>query len=100
MDEAREYELDGINVDLEAISADTAPSYVQFVRELSVECRAEGLILSVDVPVPFIYNAYYNRKELGTVADYVIMMGYDEHYVGSEEAGSVASLPFEENGIK
>ena len=32
------------------------------------------------------------------MADYVIVMGYDEHYYGSD-AGSVASLSFEENGI-
>ena len=33
------------------------------------------------------------------MCDYVIMMGYDEHYYGSE-AGSVASLSFEEGGIQ
>ncbi len=90
--------LDGINVDLEAITADGSRGYVQFMRELSVLCRREGLVLSVDIPAPYDFNLYYDRAELGTVADYVIMMGYDEHYVGSE-AGSVASLSFEENGI-
>ncbi len=99
MAEAKKVGLDGINVDLEAITEDGAYGYVQFIRELSIECRAAGLILSVDVPVPMAYNGYYDRKEIGTVADYVIMMGYDEHYVGSD-AGSVASLSFEENGIK
>ena len=96
--EAEKCSMDGINVDLEAITADGAAGYVQLIRELSVACRDKGLVLSVDVPVPFEYNLYYDRAELGTVADYVIMMGYDEHYVGSE-AGSVASLAFEENGI-
>lgn len=91
--------MDGINVDLEAITADGARGYVQFMRELSVLCREKGLVLSVDIPVPFDFNLYYDRKELGTVADYVIMMGYDEHYNGSE-AGSVASLSFEEDGIR
>lgn len=97
--EALKVSMDGINVDLEAITEDGGYGYVQFVRELSIACRRNGLILSVDVPVPLDFNWYYDRKELGTVADYVIIMGYDEHYVGSD-AGSVASLPFEENGIR
>lgn len=97
--EALKVSMDGINVDLEAITQDGGYGYVQFVRELSIACRRNGLVLSVDVPVPAEFNRYYDRKELGTVADYVIIMGYDEHYVGSD-AGSVASLPFEENGIR
>ena len=94
-----EYGIDGLNVDLEAITEDSAPGYVQLMRELSILCRKNEIILSVDVPVPMSFNTYYNREELATVADYVIMMGYDEHYNGSE-AGSVASLSFEENGIR
>lgn len=91
--------MDGINVDFESITEDSAPHYVQFVREISVACRKAGLVLSVDVPVPMPYNQFYDRKELGIMTDYVIIMGYDEHYAGSEEAGSVASLPFVESGI-
>ena len=30
----------------------------------------------------------------------MIIMGYDEHYVGSTEAGSVASLPWVEKGVQ
>lgn len=96
---AIEVGFDGINVDFENIPEDAAEGYVQFMRELSVKCRKNGLVLSVDVPVPMSFTEHYNRKELGTVCDYVIIMGYDEHYVGSEEAGSVASLPFENGGI-
>ena len=96
--EALEYDLDGINVDLEAIRSEAGYGYVQFVRELSVLCRKNGLILSIDVPVPMDFNWYYNRTELGVYCDYVIVMGYDEHYYGSD-AGSVASISFEENGI-
>ena len=91
--------IEGINVDLEMITQDSAPGYVQFIRELSVMCVKNDLILSVDVPVPMSFNEYYDREELGKFCDYVIMMGYDEHYHGSE-AGSVASLAFEQNGIE
>lgn len=91
--------LEGINLDFEYIREDAGYSYVQFVRELSIACRKNQLVFSIDVPVPMDFNRHFNRKELGTVADYVIIMGYDEHYAGSEAAGSVASIGFEQNGI-
>ena len=72
--------------------------YVQFIRELSVACREKGLVLSVDNYVPAAYNSFYNRREQGIVADYVIIMGYDEHYAGGEP-GSVASIGYVNQGI-
>lgn len=97
---AMEYGLDGINVDFEKIRQDTGEHFVQFIRELSVACRKNGIVLSVDNYVPTGYTSHYNRKEQGIFADYVIIMGYDEHYNGSPEAGSVASIGFVEDGIK
>ena len=91
--------IDGVNVDIEKVSGECAPHYLQFIRELSVSCRNNGIILSIDNYVPQDYSIYYNRKEQGIVADYLVIMGYDEHFGGSETAGSVASLPFVENGI-
>ena len=99
VDEALRLGIEGINLDFEYIREECGYSYVQFVRELSIACRKNQLVFSIDVPVPMDFNLHFNRKELGTVADYIIIMGYDEHYVGSETAGSVASIGFEENGI-
>lgn len=90
---------DGINVDIEKVSATCAPHYLEFIRELSIQCRQRGLVLSTDNYVP-TYSGYMDRKEQGEIVDYVVIMGYDEHFAGSEEAGSVASLPFVEDGIK
>lgn len=98
--EALEYDLDGINVDFEEISQDAGEHFVQFIRELSVACRANGIVLSVDNYVPTGYTDHYDRGEQGVFADYVVIMGYDEHYSGSPEAGSVASIGFVEEGIK
>lgn len=95
----QQYGIDGINVDLEQISTDCGEHYIEFIRELSIPCREYGIVLSVDNPVPTGYTAHYHRKEQGIVADYVIIMGYDEHYAGSAEAGSVASIDFVEDGI-
>lgn len=98
MKEADTYGFDGFNLDFESLKSSAGPHYVQFIREMSVSCRQKGLVLSVDDYVPAAYSAFYNRKEQGTVADYVIVMGYDEHFAGGA-AGSVASLSYVENGI-
>lgn len=92
--------LDGINLDFEQISEEDGEAYIQFVRELSVACRLNGLVFSIDNYVPTGYTAHYNRKEQGIFADYVIIMGYDEHYGGSDVAGSVASIGFVKSGIE
>ena len=92
--------IDGINVDFEKISTECGEHYIQFIRELSVKCRQNSLVLSVDNYVPEAYNQQYHRKEQGIVADYVVIMGYDEHYGGSPEAGSVSSYDFVKNGIE
>lgn len=97
---AKQYGLEGINVDFESLSADAGEPFIQFVRELSIQCRKEGIVLSVDNYVPEAYTDHYNRKEQGIFADYVIIMGYDEHYNGSKESGSVASLNYVTNGIE
>jgi len=99
MREVLEYDIDGINVDFEEVSYDAGEPFVQFLRELSIVCRKEGIVLSVDNYVPRESTAHYNRKEQGIVADYVIIMGYDEHWGGGGVAGSVASIGFVEDGI-
>lgn len=93
------YGIDGINLDIEGIKSSVGPHYVEFIRELSVDCRKNGIILSVDTYVPSAYTVFYNRAEQGRVADYVVIMGYDEHYAGGD-AGSVASLGYEKQGIE
>ena len=99
MKEADTYGFDGFNLDFESLKAEAGPHYVQFIREMSVSCRKKGLVLSVDNYVPSPYTAFYNRKEQGIVADYVIVMAYDEHYAGGE-AGSVASISYVKEGIE
>ena len=94
MAEAAKYGFDGWNIDFETLESKTGPHYIQFIKELSVRCRQEGIVLSVDNYVPASYNEFYDLEAQGKVVDYVIIMAYDEHYSGSETAGSVASLGF------
>ena len=91
--------MDGINLDFESIKADQAVYYTELIRELSIACRKNGLVFSIDDPVPK-FSSHYNRSVQGQVADYVIIMGYDENTAGSETAGSNASLNFVTEGIE
>lgn len=91
--------LDGVNIDFEGISVECGEHYVQFLRELSVLCRKEKLILSTDNYVPFQFNNHYRLDTQGKVVDYVIIMGYDEHWHGSGDPGSVASIGYVSNGL-
>lgn len=100
MMQVQQYNIDGINVDFEKVSAECGEHFIEFIRELSVECRKNQKVLSVDNYVPMGFNSHYELKEQGKVADYVIIMGYDEHYAGSWESGSVASAGYVEHGIQ
>ena len=93
------YGIDGVNLDFELVPEEAGPAYVEFIRELSVSCRKEGIVFSIDNFPPGGYNAYYDLETQGKVADYVIIMGYNEHWVGGPEYGPVASIDFVEKGI-
>lgn len=96
--EAIKYNFDGINIDFEALKAEAGDGYLQFIRELSLKCENNDLVLSVDNYVPAPYNAFYRLDEQQVFADYIILMAYDEHYKGSSE-GSVASLGYVSQGV-
>lgn len=97
---AQQYSLDGLNIDFETVGAEYGDDFVQFLRELSIQTHANNIVLSVDNYAPTASTMYYNRTEQGLVADYVVVMGYDEHWGGSQTAGSVASINFVEEGIR
>ncbi len=99
VDETRAVGADGINIDFEGLTEACGEHFIQFLRELSVLCREKGLFLSVDNYVPFNFNNYYRLDIQGQIADYVIIMGYDEHWHGSGDPGSVASINYVSNGL-
>lgn len=96
---AIKYDLDGINIDFENITSKSAQHYIQFLRELSIKCRNNGIVLSVDNYVPAPYNSFYDLKEQGQIVDYVVIMAYDEHHGNSEESGSVSSIGYFRDAI-
>lgn len=99
MREVLNYGIDGLNIDFERINEETGKHFVEFIRELSIECRKNGIVLSVDNYPLSGGTIWYNRREQGVYADYVIVMGYDEHWSTGNMAGSVASIDYVKNGI-
>lgn len=99
INDAVRYGYDGINIDFENVKPEFSKDFLQFIRELSIRCHENNILLSTDNYKKESYNEYYNLKEQASFADYIIIMGYDEHYSGSD-AGSVASIKFVEEGIK
>lgn len=97
--EAIKFNLDGINIDFELISLDAGKHFIQFIRELSIKARNNNIVLSIDNYIPMNYSAYYDIEEQATVADYVIIMAYDEHHSTSDVSGSVASIGFVKKAI-
>ena len=43
-----QYGIDGINVDFEQVTKEASAGYIQFLRELSIECRKNNIVLSAD----------------------------------------------------
>ena len=96
IDTVLSYGIDGINVDFEAMTSEASDGYIQFLRELSIECRKHGIVLSVDNS----NLVSYDRAKQGEVVDYVIIMGYDEHAVAADGPGPTASIEFVRKGIE
>lgn len=97
-----EYELDGVNVDIENLTIDDRDALSEFVRILKSK-MPEGTILSVSVAAnPYDsmtgWQGSYDYDKLGENSDYLFIMSYDEHGIGGPE-GPVSSTYFYEKSI-
>lgn len=97
------YDLDGYNIDFENVYLKDKELLVQFVRELTPYLHEQGLVVSIDVTTKSTsetWSMFYDRKALGEVVDYMMVMAYDQTPAGSKTAGSVSTLSWTENGIR
>lgn len=94
---AKTYGLDGINVDFESVYTKDGPNVTQFMRELRPYAKENELVLSIAVTPKSnseLWSKFLDRRSLGQIADYMMVMAYDEHWATSPTAGSVASIPW------
>lgn len=99
---AKLYKLQGINIDYENVSTKDKQNFVQFVRELTPLAHEQNLVVSVDVTPKSQsegWSLFLDREALAETVDYMILMGYDEHWGSSPKSGSVSSLPWVENAL-
>lgn len=99
---AQMYNLQGINIDFEDVYLKDKQNVVQFVREFTPLAHEQGLVVSIDVTAKSSserWSMFLDRKALAETVDYMMLMGYDEHWGSSPVAGSVASLPWVENSL-
>ena len=98
---ALQYNLDGINIDFEQLSeSKIGDAYIQFLRELSIKCENNDILLSTAVYTPAAYNSVYKYGEQTDFVDYICLMAYDQHYGQASGEGSVAALDWVEEGVK
>ena len=99
--QALQYNLDGINIDFEQLSeSKIGDAYIQFLRELSIKCENNDIILSTAVYTPAAYNSVYKYGEQTDFVDYVCLMAYDQHWGQGSGEGSVAALDWVAEGVK
>lgn len=99
----QKYGFDGVNVDIENLTEADRDTYSDLVRRIRNKLPSEK---SVCVAVAANPNSWttgwqgsYDYKSLGEIADYIMLMAYDDHYEGSEE-GPVAGIEFVEDSIR
>lgn len=96
------YELDGINIDFENVYLEDRAPLVDFLKQLDAVLTRQGVSLSVDAAPPWgsdQWSLFLDRSALARIADYIILMAYDEHYADSPVSGPVASLGWTEKAI-
>lgn len=97
----KKYQLDGINVDFENVLPEDRAGMTAFVTSLAASLHTIGAVVSVDVSPDLgtDWTEAFDYAKLGAVSDYMVLMGYEEHWNGDPIAGSVASLPWVENAL-
>jgi len=72
----REHGFAGVNLDFEGLARTDRDQMVQLMRELRAKLHPDGLLLTQSVPAR---DSAYDLSRLADVADYLVVMAYDEH---------------------
>ena len=97
----KKYGMKGINIDFEHTKIDDRDYITDFVREFR-QAAGDDFIMTVDVTPQIsadVTKEPYDRKALAEIADYMVVMAYDQHWGSSDKAGSVAQYKWVEGSI-
>lgn len=98
----KNYAIEGINIDMEWIYEEDATAFSQFIRELCVKAKQNGIIVSVCVNIPDgspTWSLCYQHKAISEYADYLALMTYDQFGASSSVAGPNASLSWVSSNV-
>ncbi|MBO7743280.1 S-layer homology domain-containing protein [Paenibacillus sp. MWE-103] len=100
-DRVRLHGLDGLNLDFENMLPEDRDVFTAFVAALEQALDASNAAVSVNVSPDLgtDWTAVFDYAALANAADYIVLMGYDEHWDGDPIAGSVASFPWVRQGL-
>ena len=84
---------DGVNIDFESLPASQKANFVSFLSKLKTKLlivlpHAE---LTIDGP-PVDWSNSWDFAKINNIVDFIILMGYDYYWSGSENAGAVAPM--------
>lgn len=100
--QVKQYGIDGLNIDFENMLPEDRDAFTAFVSELHAAMASVYAVLSINVSPDFgtDWTEVFDYAALGNNAEYVVLMGYDEHWGGSQIPGSVSSLPWLRTGLE
>lgn len=98
------YGYKGVNIDIENIPAKDRDNYTALIRELSASLKPLGYTVSASVSAKtvdspnYAWTYGYDYKALVPYVDYLLIMAYDEHYLGGDP-GPIASIGWVTNVV-
>ena len=98
-----EYDLDGVDIDLQNLNQDDRAAFTEFMRVLRARVPASKTVSVCVAANPggwtTGWHGQYDTAALGKICSHILIMTYDESYE-SGPAGPVASLSFMEKSIQ
>jgi spore germination protein YaaH len=91
----KEYRFDDLNLDIEyfqKVEPEFQNNFTQFVRQIKSQLNTNtSATLTIDIiPMSLVEQRMTNIKDIQPLADYIVLMAYDYHYIYSYLAGPVA----------
>lgn len=104
VDMIEQYNLDGVNVDIEHVTKEDRADYNDLVKRLRESLTGEKKVSVAVAANPEGWtdgwHGAYDYSALAQASDELMLMAYDEHFQSHETPGPVASLSFVERSIQ
>lgn len=94
----------GINLDIENVGSSDRGAFSQFIKNLSNELNKTSIIFSIDLPPdPGEKNnnqSPFDHNVIAKYCNYIVFMGYDQHWSTDPVPGPVTSLSWLKQNIQ